>query len=313
MDWFRGACSVLLTLLFSCGSAQSGGGGGSGLGCPEGAAPDRAGLCHCRPERISLFGACLPAAKAAELCTRAGAALEKKEGAASSCVPIHCEEGAVADEATGKCAGPSELRGAALRRNITLGEKDALGCAGGKRLRMSGGLAFCAPKEDPCGPMEMLDKEMCLTLPTCDAGYVLDPRSSKCIRLTVAGREVPTFDVGSWTRCSIGADGGEASHVLCAALSRDANSNEGAALSKWAIDLELQFPNNEIASADARFAISTAEGMRAPSWLNASTARALESLLAPLRAMGGSASAASVSARVWCTVRQGSPPIALPL
>jgi hypothetical protein len=205
------------------------------------------------------------------------------------------------------------MRDAALRRNLTLGEKDVLGCGGGRRLRMSAGLAFCAPKEDPCGPMEVLDKEMCLTLPTCDAGYVLEPGTNKCLRLMVAGRDVPTFDVGTWTRCSIGADGGEASHVLCAALSRDANGNEGPALSKWAIDLELQFPDNEIASVDARFSISTAEGVRAPAWLNASAARALESLLAPLRAMGGSASAASVSARVWCTVRQGAAPVALPL
>lgn len=270
---------------------------------------------------MALEGACLSLARARQACLQRGAILERgpaepasPEGSAA-CVPLRCPPGELPDEMTGACLGAGVLRSIASRRGVTVRDDETLGCSGGGRLRVAWGLPFCLPKDESCAPVEEMRGEQCVVRPTCAPGYMLEPKTSRCLRLMVAGRDVPTFDVATWARSALGPDGGEGAHALCAMMTRDASGFDAPPSERWRVSIELTFPNNEITAAQLGVRVSgeRGDGVRAPPWLVASATRASQAIVDGLRALGGSASAARIDLTVWCSVRHGAPPVALSL
>jgi hypothetical protein len=283
-------------------------------------------MCHCNADRVPLYGACVSTARARRACLLRGAVLQRFSGSdgapesGAACVPLRCPAGEVPDETTGSCLAPGVLRAIAAKRGVSVGEHETLGCFGGGRVRAAWGLPFCFPKDESCAPVEEKRAGACATAPICPAAYVLEPSTSKCLRLSIAGRDAPTFDVATWARCAIGLDGGEGAHPLCAMIARDASGFEAPPFDRWRLSFELRFPNNEIAGTELAVRVSArasgeqaAAERAAPAWLAAAATRAGDAIVDDLRALGGSSSAAHLDASVWCSVRHAAPPIALPL
>ena len=119
------------------------------------------------------------------------------------------------------------------------------------------------------------------------------------------------IDVGRWVRAMLGPDGGEGTRRLCGPLQErpwDFDVGLGGARTV-ALSVELVFPDNDVTQLTLRAQALDATtltplGGEAPRAAEA----ALDSLLVPLRALGGSADAASATLRVTCTIRGGLRP-----
>ena len=125
------------------------------------------------------------------------------------------------------------------------------------------------------------------------------------------GGDAPVVDVGSWSRAVLGADGGPGTPLLCRTLGQE----------PWALDVgpggargvalrvELVFPDNDVTQVTARVALmDLATGAALSGQAGRAAEVAVESLLGPLRALGGTASAAAATSSILCTVRGGTSP-----
>jgi hypothetical protein len=116
-------------------------------------------------------------------------------------------------------------------------------------------------------------------------------------------------DVGRWTRAALGPDGGEGAPRLCSVLAANPWSFDvgSGGVRPLHLAVELVFPDNDVTQVTSRVTVDDAPPAGA-----AAADRAVATLLVPLRSLGGTTDAASVSTRVTCTVRGGAPPLLLP-
>ena len=151
----------------------------------------------------------------------------------------------------------------------------------------------------------------------CAAGELGDGKRCETVgvRGDVAG-DGYTVDVSRWASIALGRDGGDGSARLCSALAATPRAFAvGPGMRARAqIAIELIFPNNDVTLVSARIdARGSGTGhVFADGAGNEVASRAVMTLVSTLRAFGGTASAASVTTHVSCTLEGGAPPMAVP-
>jgi hypothetical protein len=171
---------------------------------------------------------------------------------------------------------------------------------------IASGRARCADERD-VGTSEM---EL-----ACGRGTAFDAQLGRCVRIVSSTSEGTLVDVAAWARAVLGADGGPGSERFCDRLAIDPSAFgvDVAAETTARIDIELDFPDNDITQLHARFSVAEdGRGARIPSTATTFAEIALRPFVEMLRALGGTASAASVSSVVRCVVRGGGQPFPMP-
>jgi hypothetical protein len=199
---------------------------------------------------------------------------------AEGCAPRSpCDRGRARDVVSGRCLAVREVRALAAAHGRLVAETEVLACPGGGELT--------ALADDPSGGGPRI---VCLAGATqppsrpCPAGAVA--AAGDCVRVT-NGVEV---DVARWLHAVIGPDGGEGTPLLCAALARAAGTGVADTSSaRTRLHVTLSFPDNDVSlvAADARSDTAELEGVVDP-------------MLAPLRALGATATQGTVTTTVHC-------------
>ena len=127
---------------------------------------------------------------------------------------------------------------------------------------------------------------------SCGAGEAFDELAGRCERFVGSGNVV---DVGTWARVVLGSDSGEGSSSFCAPI-RESGAGR--------FQIQLVFADNDITRASGT--LTPAPGTL-PVAADAAQ-HAFQDLMAALRYLGGTASAATVSLDVVCRVSATSLP-----
>jgi hypothetical protein len=343
----RLAAPVALALVASgvvaCGAGGRSNAGGLderaspfGLACPHDAVTTREG-CRCAPGLFVLEGACVGRREVDAYCG--------SRHSSEACGVPFCANGEPFDLASGRCASARTAR--EIFAHVRPVPSDLqLGCHEGRVLVVLGqegqadqaedGNVACLLPADTCPRSTAWDPHVarCAPVPSCPPGALraeaeeaIDgglPEAGPCVRVvrrgtSAAGTEDhrPIVDVGQWTRVMLGANGGEGTSRLCRPISErpwELDIGPGGART-LALTIELRFPDNDVTQVSAR--VDTVDGVsRLPLVGTPAAARQIEratsALLAPLRALGGAADAASATIHVRCTVRGGSTPMLFP-
>ncbi len=210
-------------------------------------------------------------------------------------------------------------------RTRSIPEDLVLGCHDEHALVLHGDDTACLSSVDVCPPATTWDRggARCLPLPACPPGEIRpDAASGACVRVVIPGAKGEALvDVGRWTRTVLGPDGGEGTSRLCRQLAIapwDLDVGPGGARTLL-LQLDLRFPDNDVTQVSARVALLDSAsrqpvGRSSGTGTNAGRAaqRALDALLLPLRALGGTADAASATLQVQCTVQGGGTPFVFP-
>ncbi len=237
----------------------------------------------CGRDDVLVLGACVRQTVAAKICGPAAT----WDPAAGACVARPCDAGHVRDELTGECLGELALRAIGERQHVTTDATHVLGCKKQQELHVAGGLARClepdiipavAPRA--CRPAEVWDGRACAPLGGASG-----------------------IDVATWARAALGP-------MLCPQATRDPSAFDllTGATTPLEADVELDFPDNDVTAVYARVVPRRPLGSAALSRVIA----AVDANVELLRALGGTARAASYVQRISCTVRAGASPVALP-
>lgn len=264
--------------------------------CPPGARLGPAG-CACRADLRLLLGACVPLSTAAAYCGPTAAPT------ADDCVlrPA-CERGRARELGSGECLARREVRDLAASLGILVADDELLGCPAGDELA-----AVTADRDERALRLGCLPRVApVMASHDCPAG-TLPPRCAPVIgRGATGGR--PEIDVARWVEAAIGPDGGAGAPPLCSAWARAPSFLGSAAPTEARFAITLVFADNDVSLvvADVRAADP-----------NAATEldRALHPIVEALRALGGTASQATVTTTVRCVRRApggGARPSSLP-
>lgn len=221
---------------------------------------------------VIALGACVAPAALAALChpARVGA---------SRCVPLGaCRDGAARDADTGACVGVAEVRDLSTAEGRPVPDDFVLACALGDELRITPGKEIvCAP---PLSCSAARADGACGAPTACPLDHV--PSEAGCVRV----RRGDTLLVDAWTRAMLG---GDAPALACSLL----DTRLGPSPDPRRFPLRVVLPGNEPAGASL-------EG-------EAHVVRALEPLLAPLRALGGVAPVAAIDVTLRCPESRRTP------
>jgi hypothetical protein len=270
-----------------------------------------------RARELRLVVACVVAAATASCATTRdgcplvidGACVSPREidaycGARSvgaSCVAPKCAPGDAIDLRESVCVPQRTVRAIVARdRPSPLPETTVVACRDDHVLVAHGDHALCLARADACprtthaGPDPA--RRGCVADPTCPRGEIR--ARDACVRVVTNG----VLDVGAWTRAVLGPDGGAGDDRLCRVLAQapwDLDVGPGGSRTV-ALTVDLTFPNNDVTQVSATATPS------------ATVQAALDSLLLPLRTLGGTADAASATTHVSCTIHGSSSPLLLP-
>jgi hypothetical protein len=274
------------------------------------------GACRCDRGLFVLEGACVGPRELDAYCSP----LASRSG---TCEWATCAGSEPLDLATGRCAPARAAREIAAQAR-PIPEDLALGCHEGRSLVVRTDYVACIPAAETCprGTTWDAGAARCAPVPSCAPGEVRAERDGApagCVRvLTRVAEGPPVVDVGRWAGAMLGTDGGEGTARLCRPFAQAlAGDDVGAGGARTlALSIQLLFPDNDVTqlSADVR-AVDAASGQAVPgdAGRTARAARsALEPLLVPLRSLGGTSDAASLSMGVRCAVRGGGSPLLFP-
>jgi hypothetical protein len=277
-------------------------------GCDRPAASPAAPVV-CAAHTFPIAGACLADDDARAYCGKVARPVP------GGCAPGSCPTGEPLDLASGECVPRLRLRKLGVAHKVALKEDTSLGCAkDGITLSVEGASFACLPQATQCGRGAHWSDASCHPDAACAPGSVPDA-SGACVIVLHRERDESVLDVGTWLRLVVGVDGGEGTAAICGPLVRRPWIAEVVAHGNATLDVEadLVFPNNDVSQARVtvharrRFDPHSAE----PLAMLAVTEH-LEPVWKALRAVGGVASAASVSAEVHCPVSGGVDAIAVP-
>ncbi|HEY6463343.1 MAG TPA: hypothetical protein VIY73_24420 [Polyangiaceae bacterium] len=323
--------TVSATVLGACRSAPpcAGGagatGGARGAACPRDATTDASGRCACLAGTVALLGACVPPAVADGYCMTHPTAA-RWEG----CRAPACSDSEAVDLDEGCTALASLTHGGPSH------------CEPGKAaLVVDEHRAACVPPDDACprGTRSSKAKE-CASPPSCPPGTLNDDAS--CRPIVTPGRRGPVVDLGSWASRVLGRDGGDGSEELCRPIAARPVTFGLAPGQKVLLDLRVAVvvPAQDISRVSARVTVrrvaatpsSTLSPTPPPAASTTPTPapaparallptpaptapgtalspaamtvldRAVQSLVEPLRSLGGEASAGAAEVDVRCSV-----------
>jgi hypothetical protein len=125
----------------------------------------------------------------------------------------------------------------------------------------------------------------CTPTPPCGRGELFDEAVGRCANVTRG----PTVDVATWARVVLGPDGAEGAPDFCAPVR--------LAEPHGRFQVQLTFPDNDVTQVAATVTAETGTTGTASD----AAQRSVDQLLGLLRALGGTASAASVTLGLGCT------------
>jgi hypothetical protein len=261
-------------------------------------AAGNAGARPCELGLVFVDGACLGPKDTDDYCGGRSIAV----GGTGSCVVPTCAPGEAVDPVTSTCVARRTVAALGGGGRGSAGEA-ILGCNGDRVLAAHGDHVECLLRDQLCPPTSRWDTARgCVTEPPCKAGEVRvrAGRGTGTCRYVMSASKV---DVGAWVRTTL-------EDHLCQRLRRTPwEFVESAAGGRVNLELKLVFPNNDVAGATGTAHFELPLPSEAA---QASTQAALEALLIPLRVLGGTADAASMSLHVTCAMDRGAAPRAPP-
>ena len=230
------------------------------------------------------------------------------------CVTAACVKGEARDTSNGGCVVARTLREMALRDHLVLESDQILGCHDAYALVVSGGHPACLPDAATCARGARFIDGSCVAEIACNAGEVRDGGRCWPIVAPGAARDAYAIDVSRWSSIVLGPDGGKGASDLCGPLAESPRALGVGPSGKVdaRIEIELNFPDNDVTQVTSRVRVRDGSSDRPlPSDGASLAARSIDSLVSALRALGGSASAASVTTHVTCTIDGGLPPMSV--
>jgi hypothetical protein len=243
---------------------------------------------------VLVDGACLGPKETDDYCGGRSIAVN----GSGSCVVPACAPGEGLDPVTYTCV--------ARRTVATLGggehgagDEVLLGCSDDRVLAAHRDHVECLAREQVCPPTSRWDTAHgCVTDPPCKAGEVRVSAGRDAGRCR-AVMNASTVDVAAWARTVL-------EDHLCRRLRRTPWELEDSATGgRVSLELELVFPNNDVAGATGTAHFDPPVPSEA---VQAGAQADLEALLIPLRALGGTADAAGVTLHVTCPIDRGAAP-----
>ena len=308
------AMGVAALTLVACAPAPKASRASSGVSGPPAACPLGAALvaggCSCGEGLFLLDGACVGEREASAFCGRSAEGWSGAGGRVACTLPA-CADGEALDPRLAVCLGAGAMR-AFLAHTRALPEGERFGCHSTHRLVAHDDQVRCLPRAEACPRGSTLDlaRATCSPPPACRAGEVAD--GARCVRLYTAGEPRPILDLGAWVHARLGPDGGTGSPWLCRPLAQSPWSFDVDTGGERVLRLEiaLHVPNNDLTQLEATAIVfDAATNLRLSSASSRAVELAIESLVLPLRAMGGTASAAAATASVRCTIHGGITPL----
>jgi hypothetical protein len=282
----------------ACGPALRGAASNE-ASCPPGAQLVRTG-CACRSDLRLVLGACTSSRIADATC---GAAA-KPDG--DRCLPrAACERGRARDLRSGECLPAREVRAIAVAGGMLVADDERLTCPTGRELAVATGdpnghsaRLGCVPRPAPASG------------PACPAGAIASSGGA-CMRVyerAPSSGEGARVDVGQWLEAVVGPDGGDGAPPLCGALARGAATLDPAAAPDLRLAVSLVFPDNDVSLVAFRGG-DAGGAARGPSpAVTAELDRFLQPRIEALRALGGTASLASITTVVRCAQPRAAEP-----
>jgi hypothetical protein len=271
------------------------------------------GRCRCLPGLVLVGGHCLTRAIADTYCGP-GYHWENNGCYANRT----CRPGDELDQATGLCMPRDKVNQVASGMGINVGPGQKLGCPAGQKLVIDGPHAACVPLEQTCARDETWNGTACVkTQAACPEGTSWDAAHGGCAepaRATPAPEPAPT-DLAPWIAASYGRDGGDGAPAFCNDFVKKPwlfGVAEGSS-AFVRITVSLSFPEQQIGKGAAQTrAVFAGSGNLVPQKGAAEVEAAARSVLAPLTARGGKASAAAASTTVRCQVVNAARPAPIP-
>ena len=277
--------------------------------CPHDAARGKDGRCACAHGLATIDGACVADDGARAYCG-AGSTWNGER-----CVTRACALGEARDTASGACVVARTLREMAVRDHLMLDPDQRLGCHDQFTLVVSAGHPACLPESLACPRGAVRKDGACAPELACDAGEIRDARACAPLVSNGSARDPTLVDVSRWSAAAFGPDGGDGAIDLCAPLAESPRAFGVGPAAKLGvrIEIELNFPDNDVTQVTTKVNTTEAAADRPlPSDGAALATRSVVSLVALLRALGGTSSAASLSTRVICAIDGGLPPMSVP-
>lgn len=254
--------------------------------CPRDATTDASGRCACVRGHVDVLGACVPLAVADAYCMAPARA-----NAAGGCEPPVCASAEAVDLEGGCLPLASLARGGART------------CSAKSALVVDDRRAVCVPADAACPRGTRAQGGTCTSPPSCPPGTLLTRDACRPVVLRSA-RGAPVVDVGLWAALVLGTDGGAGSDDLCRPLAARPTAfglAPGDDLS-LRIRIALAVPDEDISRVHAAVRATSTAGHALPAGSVAWLDRAVQSLLEPLRGLGGEASTAMVELEVRCAI-----------
>jgi hypothetical protein len=289
--------------------------------CPRDAEPDRSGRCACIPGDVLVLGACVPPAVGDAYCGPAARA------GAQGCVFRTCASGELLDAVTGLCTPALSVAGE------TADSAQAVACGDAGVPAVAEGRAACVSADVACPRGTRRIGGVCARAASCPPGSLpVGPAAlsggggaATCRPVVTVGArsELRRVDIGAWAAIVLGVDGGPGTPDLCRPLAlrrgelglpRGVPGSIAVRIALLAPDQDMTRVRAQVVEAQLRQDLAGqnpgllrgegAAGGSDPRSLQAGASalveRTVETLVEPLRSLGGEASAAVFDVGVTC-------------
>jgi len=238
-----------------------------------------------------VLGACVPPAVGDSYCGPAARL------GADGCVFRQCPADERLDAVTGAC-----LQRAAVSPGAA--------CAGPRKPIIEQGRVVCVEPDAACprGTRSVGDAGAgCARPPSCPPGSLWSGADCRPVVQRGARGDAPRVDVGGWAALVLGTDGGPGSPELCRslALRPDVFGVVPAGVATVRAQVTLVVPDQDLTRVYARVqgdVLGDGAGHALSGDAEALLAHAVDTLVEPLRGLGGEASAAILELQVKCKV-----------
>jgi hypothetical protein len=266
--------------------------------CPPGAEL-RDQRCVCRADLRLLLGACVAARTASEYC--GPSAFATADGCA---LRPSCEPGRARELVSSECLARRDVRNLAASLGILVADDELLGCPAGSEL-----CAVTGDEEEGSLRLGCLPRAVRSTGgASCGAGSLaVSTRCEPLLHRRSPGAS-PEIDVVRWVEQAIGADGGPGAAPLCRAWARAPAFLGSATPIEGRFGVTLLFPDNDVSLVVAEVAALQGSDAAAATELD----RVLRPMVEALRALGKTASQASLTTTVRCARTAGARPSGAP-
>lgn len=243
------------------------------------------GRCDCVRDRVVVLGACVEPSVRDSYC---GPGAVPSAGA--TCAFRSCAGGEALDD-SGRCIPASSV----ARSGPPCKPPAALVVTGG-------GHAACVPADAACPRGTFAAKDGCEAPAACPPGSLWD--GSACRPVVTRGPRGPVVDLGAWTALALGSDGGAGSPDLCRPLQAAPVAFDLARGDQLeaTLAISLTVPDQDLSRVYAVVRATGSSGRPLPGPAAALADRSVQTLVEPLRGLGGESASGAVEVQVRCLV-----------